>query len=205
MTKRIISHAAAAVVLSAAALTLGGCMNPTSTGDPEQQSAEYGRLMEAEAPGLARAAGWDSLGSLTEKSCLGTADPAEASRETRWTAVTGEFGTSETEAGRVAEQVRQAAEDTGWTSKEGSGAHGDRLYGAVKGDLNLTVTYRTGAGEAELSLRLDSPCLEMPEGHTMARSELDPMYGSSDPLYPNDDRSKFTNGEPQPLPEPSES
>lgn len=27
---------------------------------------------------------------------------------------------------------------------------------------------------------------------------------SPDPLYPNDDRSKFTNGTPRPLPSPSE-
>ncbi|QCU77368.1 hypothetical protein E7744_03410 [Citricoccus sp. SGAir0253] len=182
-------------------------MNPQTTSQPdaETQSRTSGQLMEAEMPALVRAAGWDSIGTLTETSCLGIADPEEASRETRWTASSGATGVSEDEAGHVAEQVRRAAEESGWTSKDGAGAHGDRLYGASKGDLTLALTYRTGAGASELTLALDSPCLQMPAGHTMTRSELDPMYGSSDPRYPHDDRSRFTNGTPRPLPSPSPS
>ncbi|WP_277245037.1 hypothetical protein [Micrococcus terreus] len=36
----------------------------------------------------------------------------------------------------------------------------------------------------------------------MTRSEYDPMYGSNDPLYPNDDRSQFTDGRPKPFSTP---
>lgn len=169
-------------------------------GDPEARSADFGQAMEAEMPGLVQAAGWDSIGALAEQSCLGHADPEQASRETRWTSSSGAVGVSEAEAEDIAAEIRRTAEAGGWVSADGAGPHGDRLYGASKDEITLNVTYRTGAGEPELTLSLDSPCLEMPAGHTMARSELDPMYGSSDPMYPNDDRSKFTNGEPKPLP-----
>lgn len=180
-------------------------MNPdsTPTGDAEQRSADHGRTVESELPDLVRAAGWGSIGRLSERSCLGYADPEKASRETRWTGSAGRSGVAEAEAQDIAQQVRHAAEEAGWASKDGAGPHGERLYGAAKGELTLSLTYQAGAGRPELILRVDSPCLEMPEGHTMSRSELDPMYGSSDPMYPNDDRSKFTNGEAKPLPEPS--
>ncbi|MFC7401207.1 hypothetical protein [Citricoccus sp. GCM10030269] len=205
MRTPIFRHTAA-VAIAVAALTLGGCMNPESDDQPdaEARSAEYGRTIEQELPPLVRAAGWDSIGTLTEKSCLGTADPEEASRNTRWTGSSGASGLSQSEAEEIADDVRSTAEENGWDPKEGKGPHGDRVYGASKGDLTLTVTYHTGAGRPELTLSLDSPCLDMPSGHTMSRSELDPMYGSSDPLYPNDDRSKFTNGKAKPLPSPSE-
>ncbi|MFC4370457.1 hypothetical protein [Citricoccus nitrophenolicus] len=49
-----------------------------------------------------------------------------------------------------------------------------------------------------LSLSIYSPCLEMPKGRTKNRSGLGSMYGSSDPMYPYDDRWKFADGEPKP-------
>ncbi|NUL46039.1 hypothetical protein F7P69_12670 [Cellulosimicrobium funkei] len=177
---------------------LTGCTH--SEAEAEARSAEQGRTIHAEIPDLVRAAGWDSIGQLTEKSCLGTADPEEAARETKWIGSSSASDVPQSEAMAIAEGVARDAEQSGWTPQEGTGPHGDRLYGATKEDLTLVVTHQTGGGRSSLSLAIHSPCLEMPAGHVMTRSELDPMYGSSDPLYPNDDRSKFTNGEPKPLP-----
>lgn len=185
----------------AAVLTLGGCAgSPGANGDPEARSAELGHAIESEMPALVRASGWDSLGELRETSCLGYADPEMASRETKWIGRSGTVGISESDAESLTAEIRETAEAGGWTPKEGRGPQGNRLYGATKGDLILIVTYQSGTGRPEFTLSVHSPCLEMPEGHTMSRSELDPMYGSADPRYPNDDRSKFTNGKPKPLP-----
>ncbi|MGO1885800.1 MAG: hypothetical protein ACTH3G_10630 [Citricoccus sp.] len=193
-------HRAAMACAGIGLLFLTGC-GLQERQENEERSAGYGRQIEEELPTLVRAAGWDSIGAFAENSCLGYAAPEKASRETHWTAASGRVGVSEADAGQMAEQVQRAAEEAGWTSKEGNGPHGDRLYGASKGDITLNVIYRSGAGEPALSLSLNSPCLEMPAGHVMTRSGLDPMYGSSDPLYPEDDRSKFTNGKAKPLPE----
>ncbi|MFB9071901.1 hypothetical protein ACFFIO_12755 [Citricoccus parietis] len=183
-------------------------MNPEAdtTSDSETRSAEQGRAMEAEIPDLVRAAGWDSVGQLAENSCLGDPDPEQASRETHWTGASGRVGVSREDAESAAERIQDAAERRGWEHlKRGNTApNSENLYAAAKGDLTLNVTYTSGTGRPGLSLQLSTECLEMPAGHTMIRSVLDPMYGSADPLYPNDDRSKFTNGEPKPLPGPSD-
>lgn len=175
------------------------------TADIEQRSAAHGRLIEEDMPSLVRAAGWDSIGNLGEKSCLGTADPEEAVRETKWIGSSSATDVPQSEATTIAEDIARDAEQLGWSPQEGSGPNGDRLYGATKEDLTLVVTHHTGGGRANLSLAIHSPCLEMPAGHTLTRSTLDPMYGSGDELYPDEDSSKFTNGEPKPLPEPSDS
>ena len=68
--------------------------------------------------------------------------------------------------------------------------------------MGLNLTYRTTAGRPRIRLEVTTSCLDMPEGNTMTRSEYDPMYGSNDPLYPNDDRSQFTDGRPKPFSAP---
>lgn len=183
-------------------------MNPDTgnTTDSEARSAAQGRALEQEMPSLVRAAGWETIGQLNENSCLGTPDPEQAPRKTHWTGASGRSGVPRDEAEHTAELIRATAEQQGWERvQRGAAPNTENLYAAEKGDLTLNVTYSSGTGRPGLSLRLSTPCLDMPAGHTMSRSELDPMYGSSDPLYPNDDRSKFTNGEPKPLPEPSDS
>ena len=168
----------------------------------QQRSAEAGRVIEQDLIAVVRAAGWDSVGQLREQSCLGDADPKDAARQTKWLG-TAARESSQDQARRQAEEVARTAESLGWTPSEGHGAQGDRLYGAEKDELTLVVRHRTGGGHNTLSMAIHSPCLDMPEGHTMTRSEYDPMYGSHDPLYPNDDSSKFTNGQPKPFPEDS--
>jgi hypothetical protein len=171
--------------------------------DAEQASAARGAQVERAMPGLVRAAGWDSLGPLREESCNDSPHPEKASSATRWFSSAGRPDVSEGEARSITEAVREYAESTGWTGRESTG--GPRLlYAAGQDDLTLVVRHATGSGAGPLSVEISTPCLDMPEGHTMTRSGLDSMYGSPDPMYPNDDRSKFTNGTPKPLPSPAE-
>lgn len=191
-----------AAIAALTALTLGGCMNPQSNDEADNpaRSAAHGELIEAELPAAVRNAGWDHIGSLMETSCTSDPDPATASRRTMWEGGARELDVSEDSARLIARKVKDYAESHGWTPADGSGPDGHRLYGATKEDVALQVTFRETGTRTALSIVMSSPCLEMPEGHTMARSELDPMYGSPDPMYPNDDRAKFTNGSPKPLP-----
>jgi hypothetical protein len=181
-------------------------MNSDHNQEVEARSAAQGRALEAEMPALVHAAGWDSIGRLAENSCLGTPDPEQASRRTHWTGLAGRAGVDREKAEDIAGNIQSAAEERGWEPLErgNTAPNAQSLYAAAKGDLTLSVTYSSGTGRPRLSLNVSTPCLDMPEGHTMARSELDPMYGSPDPMYPNDDRSKFTNGTPKPLPSSSE-
>ena len=175
--------------------------NETPDDDVQQRSAAAGATIEQDLPQLVRTVGWDSVGRLREQSCLGDPSPDAAPRQTSWVGSASRDSSAEEARGQAA-QIAQVAESIGWTPQEGSGGQGDRLYGAQKDDLTLVVRHRTGGGHDALSVEIHSPCMDMPEGHTMSRSEYDPMYGSNDPLYPNDDRSKFTNGKPKPFPEP---
>lgn len=192
-------HRIAAVGAVVGILLLSGCGQPREN---QELSGTHGRTIEQDLIPVVRAAGWDSVGQLREQSCLGDADPQDAARQTKWLG-TAARESSQDQARRQAEEVARTAESLGWTPSEGHGAQGDRLYGAEKDELTLVVRHRTGGGHNTLSVAIHSPCLDMPEGHTMTRSEYDPMYGSHDPLYPNDDSSKFTNGQPKPFPEDS--
>lgn len=175
----------------------------TSEVDAETLSAQQGERVEQIMPGLVRAAGWDAVGQLSEVTCSGSPVPEEASRSTRWSAVAGRSNGDQQEANGIAAAVQGHAEDTGWSTQQVSSANDGRVYQAVKDDMGLNLTYRTTAGRPRIRLEVTTSCLDMPEGHTMTRSEYDPMYGSNDPLYPHDDRSQFTNGRPKPFPEPS--
>lgn len=180
-------------------------MNPTDpqADEAEQISAAQGSKIEEVMPGVVRAAGWESIGMLREESCNDSPEPERAAEVTRWFAAAGRRGVSQDEAQSVVDAVREYAESTGWTSKESTGGP-QLIYSASQDQLTLVVRHSTGSGDAgPLGVEISTPCLEMPEEHTMSRSELDPMYGSPDSMYPNDDRSKFTNGEPKPLPEAS--
>lgn len=178
-------------------------MNTPGTGDSdaERTSTARGALIEELMPGLVRAAGWDTLSNLRERSCTDSPDPERAAASTRWFASSGRGDVTRAEAESVMEAVREHAESTGWTPHESTG--GPRLlYAASQDDLTLVVRYATTADEGPLSVEISTPCLDMPSGHTMTRSELDPRYGSSDPMYPNDDRSEFTNEQVKQLPDP---
>ncbi len=181
-------------------------MNPADApaDDAEQVSAERGSAIEEAMPGLVRAAGWDSIGVLREESCNDSPDTATASSETRWFAAAGRRDADADEADAVVAAVREHAESTGWSGKDSTGGP-EILYAASQGDLTLVVRHSGGSGTRPLGVEISTPCQAMPEGHAMLRSELDPMYGSPSSLYPRDDRSQFTNGEPKPLPEPSSS
>lgn len=167
-------------------------------------TAQHGEQIAAAIPGLARAFGQDSVGTLSETSCTSSPDPETASRNTRWTASTATTVPTQRQAQDLAGAVRVHAEAQGWQTQDREAAHPglDRLYTAVRDDLTLVMDADGSGGDYEIQLSVTSPCLEKPAGHTMTRSEWDPMYGSSDPLYPNDDRSEFTNGSPKPLPSP---
>ncbi|MDI3331236.1 MAG: hypothetical protein QJR09_10975 [Micrococcus sp.] len=169
-------------------------------------TAQHGEQISAAVPGLVRAFGQDSVGTLSETSCTSSPDPETASRNTRWEASTATSVPTQQEARALADAVRQHAEAQGWQTQDREAAHPslERLYSAVREDLTLVMDADDGGEDVQVRLSVTSPCLEKPAGHTMARSELDPMYGSPDPMYPNDDRSKFTNGTPRPLPAPSE-
>jgi hypothetical protein len=195
-----------AALAALAAVTLGGCMNPQSTdeaGNPSR-SAAHGRLIEAELPAAVRQAGWDHIGSLMETSCTSDPEPETASRRTMWEGGARELDVDADSARQVAQQVKDYADSHGWTATDDQDPNGHRLYGATKDEVALQVTFRETGTRTALSIVMSSPCLDMPAGHTMTRSEWDPMYGSPDPLYPNDDRSKFTNGTPKPLPAPTD-
>ncbi|GAA4775384.1 hypothetical protein [Citricoccus nitrophenolicus] len=182
-------------------LALGGCIGSQQQ-DNVEATAQQGQQMVNLLPGLVRAFGEESVSLLSETSCTSSPDPETASRNTRWTGAVG-FSASSAQEGRGrAQAVREYAESTGWASEDRAAVHpsGERLYTATRGDLTLVLEQDGGEDEPGVSFTVTSPCLEKPDGHTMTRSELDSMYGSSDPLYPNDDRSKFTNGEPKPLP-----
>jgi len=170
------------------------------TAEAERRSAAHGALIEQDLPALLRAGGWETISTLRETSCLGDPDPAVAASRTKWLG-SGSADLPAAEARQRAERVGARARELGWTPQEGSGPHGDRLFGATKEELTLVVSYETGGGHRTLTVAVHSPCLEMPEGHTMTRSGLDALYGSADPLYPDEDRSAFTNGSPKPLPE----
>ncbi|NUL46042.1 hypothetical protein F7P69_12685 [Cellulosimicrobium funkei] len=171
-----------------------------------EATAQHGDQVVAEIPGLARAFGQDAVPQLREVSCTSSPDPEMASRNTRWRAATGATVSSDQEARELADAVRKHAESKGWVTQRSDASHPslERLYMATLDDLTLTINANNRGGSPEVTLAVVSPCLEKPDGHTMTRSEFDSMYGSSDPLYPNDDRSKFTNGEPKPLPESSD-
>ncbi|NUL49007.1 hypothetical protein F7P69_27950 [Cellulosimicrobium funkei] len=174
--------------------------------DNAEATARDGEQLVASIPGLVRAFGEESVSELSETSCTSSPDPETASRNTRWKGSTGTDAPSSQEGRERAQAVREYAEANGWTTEERGSAHPsiERLYTATREDLTLIVEQDGGVDEPVVSFTVVSPCLEKPSDHTMTRSEYDPMYGSSDPLYPNDDRSKFTNGEPKPLPEPSD-
>lgn len=174
----------------------------TSEVDAETLSTQQGERMEQIMPGLVRAAGWDAVGQLSEVTCSGSPVPEEASRSTRWSAVAGRSNGDQQEANGIAAAVQGQAEDTGWSTQQVSSANDGRVYQAVKDDMGLNLTYRTTAGRPRIRLEVTTSCLDMPEGNTMTRSEYDPMYGSNDPLYPNDDRSQFTDGRPKPFSTP---
>lgn len=179
-------------------------MNPPDApnDDAEQVSAERGSTIEEVMPGMIRAAGWESIGILREQSCNDSPDAETASSVTRWFAAAGRRDAGQDEARSVVDAVREHAESTGWASNESTGGP-EILYAASQKDLTLVVRYSTDSGSGPLGVEISTPCLDMPDGHTMLRSELDPMYGSPSSLYPHDDRSQFTNGEPKPLPSPS--
>ncbi|VXB76502.1 hypothetical protein [Citricoccus sp. K5] len=204
--RHLLNRTTISITALTVALSLGGCMNSGSDGTPdaEERSAAQGRQIEEDLPLLVEAAGWQGIGALAEKSCLGDPEPAAASRETKWIG-SASRDLDGADPSELAASIARQAEDLGWTPQEGNGPHGDRIYGAVKNELTLVVNHTTSGGADAVALSIHSPCLEMPEGHTMTRSELDPMYGSGDELYPGEDSSKFTNGEPKPLPEPSSS
>ena len=174
--------------------------------DNAEATARHGEQLVASIPGLVRTFGEESVSELSETSCTSSPDPETASRNTRWKGSTGTDAPSSQEGRERAQAVREYAEANGWTTEERGSAHPsiERLYTATREDLTLIVEQDGGVDEPVVSFTVVSPCLEKPSDHTMTRSEYDPMYGSSDPLYPNDDRSKFTNGEPKPLPEPSD-
>ncbi|NUL46041.1 hypothetical protein F7P69_12680 [Cellulosimicrobium funkei] len=189
-------HRAAIACAGIGLLFLTGC-GLQERQENEERSAGYGRQIEEDLPSLVRAAGWDSIGALREESCNDSPVREHASSTTRWFATAGRRDISQDEAQSVLESVREHAESTGWNSKESTGGP-QLLYTASQDDLTLVVRHSTSSGPGLLGVEIATPCLEMPEGHTMSRSELDPMYGSPDSLYPNDDRSKFTNGKAKP-------
>lgn len=171
---------ATAALVTLGALTLGGCMAPEPAGPSgnEQRSAAHGRQIEQDLPPLVQAAGWDGLGELGEKSCLGDPDPAVASRETKWIGSASRSDVPEAQARELAARIARQAEEMGWSAQDGAGPSGDRVYGATKEDLTLVVSHRTGGGRSSMTVAIHSPCLEMPEGHTMVRSGLDPDHGA---------------------------
>ncbi|NUL46040.1 hypothetical protein F7P69_12675 [Cellulosimicrobium funkei] len=188
------------------ALAFGGCVGSQHQ-DNVEATAHQGQQMVDLMPGLVLTFGEQSVSLLSETSCTSSPDPETASRNTRWTGSVG-FSASSAQEGRDrAQAVREYAESTGWTTEDRASVHpsGERLYSATRDDLTLVIEQDGGEDEPGVSFTVTSPCLEKPAGHTMTRSEFDSMYGSTDPLYPNDDRSKFTNGEPKPLPEPATS
>lgn len=199
LRRRII----APLLLMGGVISLGGCMG--SQQDNVEATAQHGEQLVAAIPGLVRAFGEESVSLLSETSCTSSPDPETASRNTRWTGAVGVSASSAQEGRDRAQAVREYAESTGWATEDRGAAHpsGERLYTATRDALTLVIEQDGGDDEPEVSFTITSPCLEKPSGHTMTRSELDSMYWSSDPLYPNDDRAKFTNGEPKPLPEPS--
>lgn len=204
-SRRHLTRHTAVLALVATTLAVGGCMNPDAdtASDTEARSAAQGKALEAEMPDLVRAAGWDTIGQLAENSCLGMPDPEQASRQTHWTGAAQRVGMSRDEALATAGDIQATAEQRGWQTRDrgNTAPNTETLYAAAKDDLTLSVVYSSGTGRPGLALRLSTGCLDMPDGHTMSRSELDPMYGSADPMYPKDDRSKFTNGKAKPLPE----
>ncbi|NUL46038.1 hypothetical protein F7P69_12665 [Cellulosimicrobium funkei] len=196
---------AVASVLMLGALALGGCVGSLQQ-DNVEATAQHGEQVVAEIPGLARAFGEESVSELSETSCTSSLDPDTAPRNTRWRGSVVVSVPTDRDARERAEAVREYAESNDWLTQDRGSSHPgvERLYTATQDELTLTINANARGDNPEISLTVVSPCLEKPAGHTMTRSELDPMYGSSDPLYPNDDRSKFTNGEPKPLPEPSD-
>ncbi|GEM_PF-5459236 len=180
--------------------------------DAEQASRADGEYLERVFPDIARSMGADSVTRLRELTCKGeTASGPTAARETSWVADAGVAVPDESVARQVAEHVRAQVEAQGWRTSEDPAEVGDegafagtRLLSAAHEDPDLVLTVlldEDGRGTLTVSTVVRGTCREMPEGHRMVHSELDPQYGTNRGGGYEDLGEGVYTGRPAPLPE----
>ncbi|MDO5633490.1 MAG: hypothetical protein Q4G34_01265, partial [Micrococcus sp.] len=171
-----------------------------------------GEYLDRVFPDIARSMGALAVTDLSEQTCSTTAiSGPSAARQTSWMA-RAEVGVStEDVANNVAENIREQAEHYGWTTAKNPrdvGADGNyagqRLLGATLEDPNLVMILLLRTHQQDGTLRVVTQirgrCYDMPEGHRMTRSTLDPDYGSASSAYVETDSLDDYTGRPAPLP-----
>lgn len=159
-----------------------------SSEDAEALSTADGQFLEQNFPDIARAMGADSVTRLRERTCAGdTASGPTAASNTSWVAHAEVVVSDVAVARQVAEHVRAQAEKQGWTTSQDPAEVGDRgsfagqrLLSAKLDDPDLVMTVlldddRDGALVVATIVR--GICRDMPQGHRMVHSRLDPEYG----------------------------
>ncbi|MDO5633491.1 MAG: hypothetical protein Q4G34_01270 [Micrococcus sp.] len=187
-------------------------MNESSTSsDPLSLSRAEGEYLDRVFPDIARSMGALSVTRLHERTCSTTAiSGPSAARHTAWVADAEVAVANEDVAIKVAKNVREQAEHYGWTTAENPrdvGADGNyagqRLLGATLEDPNLVMIVlldKKYDGTPIVATVIHGRCYDMPEGHRMTRSTLDPDYGSASSAYVETDSLDDYTGRPAPLP-----
>lgn len=190
-------------------------MSPSATStsevSPETISTSEGDYLEAIFPDIARSMGANSVTHLREITCAGdTASGPTAARKTSWMARAEVTVTDADVAREVADNVRAEVEKHGWTTSENPADVGDqgsfagtRLLSAKLEDPDLVMTVLLDEdrdGTLIVANQVRGICRDMPEGHKMVRSPLDPEYGAADLAYEETDSIEDYTGLFKPLP-----
>ncbi|WIK81984.1 hypothetical protein [Micrococcus lylae] len=186
-------------------------MTASQSAEAEALSAADGEFLDKTFPDIARAMGAESVRRLRETTCTG-ALPGDrsAAKNTSWIADAEVAVDSEDTAHKVADHIRTQAKKQGWTlaedpadvDAEGNFA-GSRLLGGKHDGQNMVMTVLLDEdrdGTLIVATVVRGICRDMPDGHEMVRSELDPQYGAVGDGYADTDSLEDFTGQPGPLP-----
>ena len=188
-------------------------MTASQSADAEALSTADGEFLDKTFPDIARAMGAESVTHLRERTCTG-ALPGDrsAAKNTSWMARAVVAVDSEDTAHKVADHIRTQADKQGWTlaedpadvDAEGNFA-GTRLLGGKHDGQNMVMTVLLDEdrdGTLIVINHVRGICRDMPDGHEMVHSRLDPDYGTAEGDGYNDHVSlEDYTGEQAPLPE----